>query len=219
MVRVGISSGRGKRGVFAVAHKKQPGQIISRLTGRPRTDGQVLKTPRGEELNEAQQLEGIGVAVSEPLAQRSLFFSGLRGRLLILTAAFVLFGVLLTYPVLAGTFRNNWLEGRAQAAQIAALAVEAAPDGRVSDELSRQLLSQAQVVSVAVQGEDFRELILAPSMDITGDLVTVDLRRQAGFAGISGAFGHMLAPSGRFLRIVLTPSMTADAEMEVIVPE
>lgn len=153
------------------------------------------------------------------MAQRSSFFSGLRGRLLILTAAFVLFGVLLTYPVLAGTFRNNWLEGRAQAAQIAALAVEAAPDGRVSDELSRQLLSQAQVVSVAVQGEDFRELVLAPSMNITGDLVTVDLRKQAGFAGISGAFGHLLAPPGRFLRIVLTPSMTADAEMEVIVPE
>jgi len=178
-----------------------------------------VQTPRGEERSETQQFEGIGVAVNEPPAQRSAFFSGLRGRLLILTAGFVLFGVALIYPVLAGTFRNNWLEGRAQAAQIAALAVEAAPDGRVSEELSRQLLTQAQVVSVAVQGEDFRELVLAPSMDISGDLVTVDLREQAGLAGISGAFGHMFAPNGRFLRVVLAPSMTADAEMEVIVPE
>jgi hypothetical protein len=83
-------------------------------------------------------------------------FSGLRGRLLLLTAGFVLFATFLIYPVLAGTFRNNWLATRAQAAQIAALAVEAAPDGRVSEELSRQLLAQAQVVSVVVQEQDFR---------------------------------------------------------------
>ena len=166
-----------------------------------------------------QQLEAIGVAANEPPAQRSPFFAGLRGRLLILTAVFVLFAELLIYPVLAGIYRNNWLDQRAQAAQIAALAVEAAPDGRVSDELSRQLLAQAQVVSVAVQGEDFRELVLSPSMDIRGGLVTVDLRRQDGLPGIAGAFGHMFAPDGRFLRIVLTPKMTTDAEMEVIVPE
>jgi signal transduction histidine kinase len=155
----------------------------------------------------------------EPAAKRPSFFAGLRGRLLVLTAVFVLFAELLIYPVLAGMSRDNWLAQRGQAAQIAALAVEAAPDGRVSEELSRQLLAQAQVVSVAVQGEDFRELILAPSMDITGDLVTVDLRQRGGLASMAGAFGHMFSPDGRFLRIVLTPSMTQDAEMEVIVPE
>jgi signal transduction histidine kinase len=159
------------------------------------------------------------VAATEPAARRPAFFAGLRGRLLILTAVFVLFAELLIYPVLAGIYRDNWLIQRGQAAQIAALAVEAAPDGRVSEELSRQLLTQAQVVSVAVSGEESRELILAPSLDITGDLVTVDMRRQGGFSAIGGAFGHMFAPAGRFLRIILTPSMTADAEMEVIVPE
>jgi signal transduction histidine kinase len=157
--------------------------------------------------------------VNEPAAQQSSFLSGLRGRLLVLTAVFVLFAELLIYPVLAGIYRNNWLEQRGQAAQIAALAVEAAPDGRVGDELSRELLTQAQVVSVAVQGEDFRELILAPSIEISGELITIDLRKQAGLSGIAGAFEHMLAPGGRFLRIVLTPSMTRDAEMEVVVPE
>lgn len=130
----------------------------------------------------------------------------------------MLFATLLIYPVLAGTYRNNWLDQRAQAAQIAALAVTAAPDGRVSDELSLQLLAQAQVVSVAVQEREFREQILAPSIEISGELVTVDLRTEPGF-GIIGAFSHMFAPQGRFLRILLTPSMTKDAELEVIVPE
>lgn len=130
----------------------------------------------------------------------------------------MLFATLLIYPVLAGSYRNNWLTQRAQAAEIAALAVEAAPDGRVSDELSVQLLTQAQVVSVAVQEREFREQILAPSIEIGKDLVTIDLRNESSF-GIIGAFSHMFAPEGRFLRILMAPSMTEDAELEVIVPE
>lgn len=139
--------------------------------------------------------------------------------MLISTAAFVLLAVALAYPVLAGTFRNNWLVERGQAAQIAALAVEAAPDGRVGDELSRQLLERAQVVSVAVQEQSFRGEILPPAIDISGDLVVVDLRTENFVDGITGAFGHMFAPRGRFLRILLSPSLTRDEVMEVIVQE
>lgn len=173
---------------------------------------------QGRTLNEVQQLEGVAAVADAPTAKKAHFLSGLRGRLLLLTTGFVLFATLLIYPVLAGTYRNNWLEQRAQAAQIAALAVTAAPDGRVSDELSLQLLAQAQVIAVAVQEQEFREQILAPSIDIGPDLVTIDLRTEPGF-GITGAFSHMFAPPGRFLRIIITPSMTKDAEMEVIVPE
>ncbi len=136
-----------------------------------------------------------------------------------LTMGFILFATLLIYPVLAGIYRNNWLEQRGQAAQIAVLAVEAAPDGRVSDELSLQLLASAQVIAVAVQEENFREQILAPSIEIGPDLVTVDLRDDSLFSGIGGAFSTIFSPKGRFLRILLAPSMTADSEMEVIVPE
>ena len=179
------------------------------------------ETPRGRRLSETQHLEAaINVPAVEPAAARNSFFSGLRGRLLVLTAAFVFLAELLIYPALAGIFRNGWLEGRAQAAQIAVLAVEAAPDGRVGDELSRQLLTSAQVVAVAVQGAESREMILAPSLDLAGaDIVTIDLRKQGMLDPTIGAFGHMFAPNGRFLRMILTPQMTHDVEMEVIVPE
>ncbi len=137
-----------------------------------------------------------------------------------MTALFVLIAELLIYPALAGIYRNGWLEGRAQAAQIAALAVEAAPEGRVGDELSRQLLTQSQVVSVAVQAQDFRELILAPSLDLSGsEIVTIDLRTQSVLDPVFGAFSHMFAPNDRFLQIIVTPSLTKDVQMEVIVPE
>ena len=179
----------------------------------------VCNAQGGGQLSEAHQIEAPEAAVETAAIARPRLFSGLRGRLLLLTAAFVLFAELLIYPVLAGTYRNNWLAQRAQAAQIAALAVEAAPDGRVSEELSRQLLAQAQVVSVAVQEQDFRGEILPPSIDIGGELIPIDLRTEGVMDGTFGAFGHMFAPEGRFLRVILTPSMTQDAVMEIIVPE
>lgn len=159
-----------------------------------------------------------------PAAGRPGFLSGLRGRLLLLTTAFVLFAVLLIYPPLAAIYRTGWLQERTQAAQIAALAVDAAPDGRVSEELSRQLLEQAQVISVSVQGADFRELVLPPSAPISGPLVRLDMRDEAGPGGMWSPLKHLFAPEGRYLQIVLEPSMTSPAdagavEMEVIVPE
>lgn len=172
-----------------------------------------------QRLSEAQDLERVDAPADAPAGAGKRFFSGLRGRLLILTTAFVLFAVTLAYPVLAASYRNTWLLQRGQAAQIAALAVNAAPDGRVSEELSRQLLESAQVVSVAVQEKDFRGEILPPAIAITGELVAVDMRQESLVDGIAGVFHLLLAPSGRFLRIILSPSLTADAVMEVIVPE
>lgn len=156
--------------------------------------------------------------VRSPARKALSFFTGLRGRLFLLTVGFILFSELLIFPLLAANARNGWLAGRAQAAQIAALAVEAAPDGRVSEGLSRELLAQAQVVSVAVQAEDFRELVLAPSIKIQGPLVRIDLRGDPP-PSILGVFQTMFAPKGRFIQIIVTPSMTNDREMEIIVPE
>ena len=178
-----------------------------------------LETPRGRQLSEANDLHGGDAAAHAPAGPKKRFFSGLRGRLLALTTGFVLFSMLLSYPIFAASFRTSWLSQRGQAAEIAALAVEAAPDGRVSEELSRQLLERAQVVSVAVQEHDFRGEILPPAIDITGELVPIDMRKETIIDGIAGVFGHMFAPRGRFLRVIMTPALTKDETMEVIVPE
>ncbi len=178
-----------------------------------------METPRGRQLSEANDLHGVDAPADAPAGPKKRFFSGLRGRLLLLTTGFVLFAILLAYPVLAAGFRSTWLLQRGQAAQIAALAVEAAPDGRVSEELSRQLLESAQVVSVAVQAQDFRGEILPPSVDIGGDLIPIDMRNQSLIDGVVGVFDHMLAPRGRFLRVIVEPALKRDETMEVIVPE
>lgn len=89
----------------------------------------------------------------------------------------------------------------------------------MSDQLSRELLAQAQVVSVAVLNEDSREQVLAPSIPIAGPLIKIDLREPRGLTAIPDALSHLFAPPGRFLQILLKPEMTPDAGMEVIVPE
>ncbi len=157
---------------------------------------------------------------AEPPAEaRRSFLSDLRGRLLLITVGLILATLVVFYPLLTASYRTGWLAERAQAAQIASLAVEAAPDGRVSDELSLELLDRAQVVAVAIIAEDRRELVLSPSIAITGPIIPIELAEQSGLAAVGGAISHMTAPDGRFLQINMAQATSADEDMEVIVPE
>ncbi|MBI1338883.1 sensor histidine kinase [bacterium] len=169
-------------------------------------------------MNDAPPAIG-GAPASAPSGFRTAFFSGLRGRLLLLTACFVLLAEIVIWPITASNYRDQWLGERVQAAQIAALAIEAAPDGRVSDELSSDLLMEAQLIAIVAVGADSRELILGPSMAIDGALVPVDLRSETMAMSVVRAVSIFFAPRGRFLQITAQPMMTGDPELEVILPE
>ncbi|MEM6627835.1 MAG: sensor histidine kinase, partial [Pseudomonadota bacterium] len=149
----------------------------------------------------------------------AVWLTGLRGRLLGLTVAFILLAELLIFPPSAANFRVQWLNERIQAAQIAALALEAAPQRKVSEELSLDLLEQSQLVAVATGGDGMRELLLGPSMAIDGPIVTVDLRTEGFIEGLSRTMALGVSPKGRFLRIIDQPEMTDDVYIDVIVPE
>ena len=75
---------------------------------------------------------------------RRLFWpGGLSARLLVLTALFVsLAGMLMLPPALAA-FEEQWLLDRVRAAELASLATEVSPDGKVTRQLSNQLLDGA----------------------------------------------------------------------------
>ncbi len=191
------------------SHKIAAGAWLSRLAQGKRLGTRILRKTPHDAVEASRPVRSGGPA----------FFTGLRGRLLFLTVVFVLFSELLIYPLLAAGYRNTWLRERGQAAEIASLAVKAAPDGRVSEEMSRDLLARAQVVAVAVTGPDYRELVLAPSVPISGPIVTIDLREQQGFVAVSQAVQNLFSPPGRFLQVLFDPEMTVDEEMEVIIPE
>lgn len=86
--------------------------------------------------------------------------SNLSLQLLLLTMFFVLLAEVLIYVPSIVNFRKTWLEERLAAANIAILAIEAAPDHTISEMLSKKLLSNAQVAAISLKQKTKRQLIL-----------------------------------------------------------
>ena len=108
--------------------------------------------------------------------QRALWFQGLSARLLLLTVVIVGLANLLILPPNLSAFEQQWLLDRLRAAELATLVEETAPGGRVTDRVRAKLLTNAGVVSVALQVRKERRLIMqAPRLARTPYLV--DLRR------------------------------------------
>ncbi len=97
------------------------------------------------------------------MAGKPKFFSirsNLSVQLLLLTIFFVLLAEIFIYVPSIINFRKTWLEQRLTAANIAILAIEAAPDHMISEMLSRELLDNAQVVAISLKQKDRRQLVL-----------------------------------------------------------
>ncbi len=152
-------------------------------------------------------------------AARRLFWpGGLSSRLLILTVLFVALAGLLILPPSLAQFENSWLYDRLRAAELASLAVDAAPNQVVSDKVSSQLLNGAGVVSVAVQSGGARRLLLAaPRMARTPYLV--DLRGGYSGAWLIAPFQTLLGGEGRMVRVVARPQFRDGDFVEIVVPD
>ena len=152
-----------------------------------------------------------------PLGRRLVWPGGLSARLLLLTVLFALAGaVLILVPSLADYQEARYLD-RIRAAELASLAVEAAPARTVSNTMATQLMNGAGVVSVAVQSGGVRRLLLAaPRMRRTPELV--DLRNM-GFADwLAQPFLTLFAGDDRYVRVVAAPRFRDGDFIEIVVP-
>jgi signal transduction histidine kinase len=150
-------------------------------------------------------------------AARRLFWpGGLSSRLLILTVLFVVLAGLLILPPALAQFEQTWLYDRLRAAELASLAVDAAPNQVVSDKVSAQLLKGAGVVSVAVQSGGVRRLLLAaPRMQRTPYLV--DLR--TGDIDLGAPFQTLFSGRDRMVRVVARPQFRDADFIEIVAPD
>ena len=150
-------------------------------------------------------------------ARRFFWPGGLSLRLLILTVLFVALAGLMILPSSLAQFEDSWLIDRVRAAELASLAVDAAPNQVVSDKLSNQLLEGAGVVSVAVQSDGVRRLLLAaPRMKRTPYLV--DLRVEAP-TSLVAPFETLLGGGGRMVRVVAKPRFRDGDFVEIVTPD
>jgi len=136
---------------------------------------------------------------------------------LILTVLFVALAGLMILPSSLAQFEEGWLTDRVHSAELASLAVDAAPNQVVSDKLSRELLNGAGVVSVAVQSDGVRRLLLAaPRMARTPYLV--DLRAQTP-TSLAAPFETLLGGGDRMVRVVAKPRFRDGDFVEIVAPD
>jgi signal transduction histidine kinase len=119
---------------------------------------------------------------------------GLSGKLLLLTALFVMIGEILVFVPTIANFRLAWLSDRLAAAHTAALVLDAAPDGMISDDLTRQLLDSVGAKAVAMKKGDTRQLLAFSDVpqEINNE---VDIRDISMARAVIDAFGTIFGGS------------------------
>ncbi len=96
--------------------------------------------------------------------------------------SFVMVSEILIYVPSIANFRHNWLSERLDAARLAALVLDAAPDRMVPRELELRLLDQVGAYAVAEKEGDTRRLLaisdMPPPVEASFDLRTMNVLRR-----------------------------------------
>ncbi|HYH37267.1 MAG TPA: HAMP domain-containing sensor histidine kinase [Azospirillum sp.] len=148
-----------------------------------------------------------------PTATRSL-----SAKLLVLTVLFVMLAEVLIYTPSIARFRLTYLQERLSAAHLAALAVEAAPDRMVTEELEAKLLAHVGAHAVDLVQPDSRVYMLSRSMPPQVDVV-VDLRGAGVVELIADAFGALAQTRNRVLRVIDRSPKDMAQRVEVVMDE
>jgi signal transduction histidine kinase/uncharacterized membrane protein YdjX (TVP38/TMEM64 family) len=144
---------------------------------------------------------------------------GLSARLLLLTALFVMVGELFILAPALSAFEVEWLRGRVHDAELASLAVKAAPAGVVSNRMESELLVGAGVKSVAVVSTDGVRHLLLQGPYQTRTPAVVDLRQQNFAEWLAAPFSTLAPGEPRILRVVDRLQFSEGDYIEILVEE
>lgn len=146
------------------------------------------------------------------------FRAGLSAKLLLLTILFVMMAEVFIFVPSVSNFRVNWLKERAATAQVASLALEAAPDGQVPKKLQYELLQGARVVAVALRRNNKHVLILKEDMPHRIE-EHFDLRHESFFKLVLDALKVFFRTEDRVVRVVALPYFGAGESIEIFLHE
>jgi signal transduction histidine kinase len=172
-----------------------------------------------------ERIKTIRSPMSATAERRGL---GLSAKLLLLTIMFVMLAEVLIFVPSVANFRITWLSDRLTAARLAALAAQAAGEGKVPDALRNELLRTAQVRAVSWIQDNERRMVLPPSAPVEFDDV-YDFRASARPGGlwnelslrtrlIWDALAVFFARDGRAIRVLGEPVMAGD-QIDIVMLE
>ena len=141
----------------------------------------------------------------------------LSARLLLLTIFFVMLAEILIYAPSVANFRITWLTDRLASADLAILALEAAPDETLSVDLKSELLSRVDAFAIVLTRPDRRLLLYTqppPPVEIT-----VDLRESSLIGGIGDAFAALTRRGDGVMRVIGRSQQNPSMIVEVVLNE
>lgn len=141
----------------------------------------------------------------------------LSGKLLMLTIGFVMLAELVIFIPSAATYRQDWLDERAQQAGLLALAITGVPDYEGSDILSKQFMDDTDVIMMASKRDGMTELVLGlpPESD---NWEVVDMRQTRRLPSFGAAFRSFFGDSDGYLRVIAHSPVEGQDALELIVP-
>ena len=143
------------------------------------------------------------------------FRHSLSGRLLLLTVLFVLIAEVLIFVPSIARYRLAWLQQRVDAGMLATLALDSAPQGRVSDAQAARLLEHAMVDAVVLRTTDRSMFMLSTAMPPPVD-ATFDLREASPAALVADAFETLFSNPDRTLRVLDESRVEPGIVVEVV---
>ena len=124
----------------------------------------------------------------------------LSARLLLLTVFFVMLSEVLIFAPSVARFRVAWLDEKLGAAHLAILALDATPDGMVSETLRKELLGHVDAIAIFVRKGGAR-LVLSADMPPKVDAM-IDLMHDNWTELIRDAFTTLARTENRIVRVM-----------------
>lgn len=141
----------------------------------------------------------------------------LSARLLVLTVVFVMVAEILIFLPSVARFRFDYMVERIGNAHLGILALDATPDGIVSDKLKRELLTHVGAHAISVRRGGMKLTLMEDnprSID-----TTIYLEELSPLDMISGALDTLIRRQDRVLRIIGYSPKDMAAEIEVVIDE
>ncbi|MCW8970126.1 MAG: HAMP domain-containing histidine kinase, partial [Rhodospirillales bacterium] len=151
-------------------------------------------------------------------AYRSSPFRGLSARLLVLIVLVIMLAEFLIWAPSLSRFRMEWFEEHIASAELASMALEAAPEHKISDDLRHTLLTHAGVRGVVLLKPGQRVLVLSEVMPTSID-VEIDVDHTEWPYWLIGAFKTMTQDENRVLRLMGASRTSEGVTVEALIDE
>lgn len=141
----------------------------------------------------------------------------LSARLLGLTVVFVMLAEVLIFVPSVARYRATFLHDRMEAAHLAVLVLEAAPDGMVSEQVTDEILNFTGAYSIAAKRADSKLSLMRQMPPAIAE--TFDLDAEGPIAMIVEALASLTRDGNRIIRVVGRSPKDPGVRIELVIDE